>query len=145
MTIVNFPGRPGSTMQGVAVQGWQTAEIQRLMNACAPYIPTGEAGGWDFGATECGDPQMYLLGPAPEHDCILSISRLGRLYILEDGQGRILFEQGNLVPLAEGAIVARLAIAWCAMREFLEEKVEPVMAEPLELLTHVAPQLAAFV
>jgi hypothetical protein len=39
--------------------------------------------------------------------------------------------------------VARIAIAWCAAREFFEEKTETIMAEPIELLTHVAPQLVA--
>ena len=52
------------------------------MGACAVHIPGGQASGWELGETERGDPQLYLLGPAPEHDCILSISRLGRLYIL---------------------------------------------------------------
>ena len=37
------------------------------------------------GTTEHGDPQVYLIGPPPDYDCILSISRLGRLYVIEDG------------------------------------------------------------
>jgi hypothetical protein len=103
--------------------------------------------------TERGDPQLYLIGPAPEHDCILSISRIGRHYILEDGRGRVIFEHDNLVTLAERAaaalrhkkqaVLAQLALAWCAMREFYEEKVEPALAEPMEVLSHIAPQLAA--
>jgi hypothetical protein len=40
--------------------------------------------------------------------------------------------------------VARVAVAWYAVREAFEEKIEPMLAEPVELLTHVAPQLAAF-
>ena len=43
----------------------------------------------------------------------------------------------------KAAIAARIAVTWCAVREFFEEKVEPVLAEPVEVLTHFAPQLAA--
>lgn len=148
MKVVSFPSR-----KAPMPRGWQSAELHRLVEACAAYFPSGLAGGWEVGETERGDPQFYLLGPAPEHDCILSISRLGRLYVLEDGYGRVLFEHDNLVPLAEQAaaalrrkkqaILAQIAVTWCAMREFYEEKIEPAMAEPVELLTHFAPQLAA--
>ena len=31
-------------------------------------------------------------------------------------------------------LVARLAVCWCAVREFFEEKVEPVLAEPMEIV-----------
>jgi hypothetical protein len=149
MTVLTFPRHRTEELP----QGWQSAELQRLMSACAVYLPTGRASGWEYGETECGDPQLYLLGPAPDYDCILSISRLGHLYILEDGNGRVMFEHSNLVLLAEQAatalrkkkqaILAQIAIAWCAMREFYEEKIEPAMAEPIELVSHFAPQLAA--
>jgi hypothetical protein len=43
----------------------------------------------------------------------------------------------------KGAIVARIAVAWYALREAVEEKTEAMMAEPMEILTHMAPQLAA--
>jgi hypothetical protein len=148
MNVVPFP-----RVQDAPSQGWRTHELATLTNACAPSIPHGEISGWEIGTTECGDPQLYLLGPAPEHDCILSISRLGRLYVLEDGKGQVLFENDNVKLLAEqtcGAlrkrkaeIVARLTVCWCAVREFFEEKVEPVLAEPIEVITHFAPHLAA--
>jgi hypothetical protein len=133
--------------------GWQTAELTKLTTACTAAISDGDVTGWEVGATESGDPQLYLLGPAPDYDCILSISRLGRLYVLEDGKGRVMFENDNLMLLAEEtcsalrrrktAIIAQLAVCWCAVREFFEEKVEPVLAEPLEIVTHFAPHLAA--
>jgi hypothetical protein len=148
MTVVSFRRRSGPDHRS-----WQDSELQRLTSACAIYLPDGQASGWDFGETECGDPQLYLIGPAPEHDCILSISRIGRHYILEDGKGRVIFEHDNLATLAEQAaaalrhkkqaILAQLALAWCAMRGFYEEKVEPALAEPMEVLSHIAPQLAA--
>ena len=40
------------------------------------------------------------------------------------------------------AATARIAVAWCALREAVEEKTEAMMAEPMEILTHLAPQLA---
>jgi len=43
----------------------------------------------------------------------------------------------------KSAIVARVAVAWCALRETIEEKTEAMMAEPIEFLTHIAPQLTA--
>lgn len=147
MNIVQFP-----RVHEPLPPGWQTAELSKLVNACAS-VQSSDVAGWEVGSTECGDPQLYLIGPAPDHECILSISRLGRLYVLEDGKGQVLFEHDNIAQLAEqtcGAlrkrkaeIVARLTICWCAVREFFEEKVEPVLAEPMEVITHFAPHLAA--
>lgn len=147
MNVIRFP------LPSEPAQGWQSAEIVKLTNACAASVPSGEISGWEVGKTECGDPQLYLLGPAPDHDCVLSISRLGRLYILEDGKGQVLFEDSDIVHLAEqtcrelrkrrAEVVAQLAICWCAVREFFEEKIEPVLAEPLEFINHIAPPFAA--
>jgi hypothetical protein len=150
MNVVKFPLKTNE-----ADRGWQNAELQRLTSACAMHVASGQASGWEFGETERGDPQLYLLGPAPEQECILSISRLGRLYILEDGSGRVIFEHDNLLLLAEqaatalrnkkNAVLAQIAVAWCAMREFYEEKIEPALAEPMEVASHLAPQLGALV
>jgi hypothetical protein len=146
MTVVEFP----RMSRGPA--GWRETELRHVAGACTAAITAGEASSWDVGSTESGDPQLYLLGPPPDYDCILCISRLGRHYVIEDGNGRLLFEHDNLMLLAEqamdalrrrkGAIAARVAVAWCALREVFEEKAEAVMAEPIELLAHVAPQLA---
>lgn len=149
MNVVQFPRTPDAPSAG-----WQATEITKLTNACAA-VPGNDLSGWEIGATECGDPQLYLLGPAPDHDCVLSISRLGRLYVLEDGKGTVLFEHDNLTHLAEqtcaalrkrkAEVVAQFAICWCAVREFFEEKIEPILAEPMEVLSHFAPQFAALV
>src|SRR5262245_32258949 len=122
MNVVTFPRVPELP------RGWQSAELTRLTNACVSSLPSSEVGGWEVGATEIGDPQLYLLGPGPEHDCILSISRLGRLYVMEDGKGQVLVETNDLMQLANEActtlrrrkaeIVARLTVCWCAVREF---------------------------
>ena len=73
-------------------------------------------------------------------------------YILEDGKGQVLFENHNIMLLAEqtyralrkgkAEIIARLTLCWCAVREFFEEKIEPVVVEPLEVMTHFAPHFA---
>ncbi len=65
-----------------------------------------------------------------------------------------MFEDPNLETLAKQAksflreakvgIVAGAVMAFGAVRQYFEEKVEPVLAESEELLFHVAPQLAAF-
>jgi len=143
MNVVKFP-----RMQGPLPQGWQSGELTKLTNACMT-MPNSDVGSWEVGTTEQGDPQLYLLGPAPEHECILSISRLGRLYVLEDGKGQVLFENDNIMVLVEqtcialrkrkAEIVARLTAGWCAVREFFEEKVEPALAEPIEIIAHFAP------
>lgn len=147
MTVLDFP------LPKKMPSGWQFAEAQKLRSACADSIASGEASGWEIGETETGDPQLYLLGPAPDFDCILCVSRLGNLYVLEDGNGRVLFEHSSLVLLAEqagaavrrwkGAMIAKLTVMWAAVRETFEEKVEPLLAEPIEVVTHIGPQIAA--
>lgn len=148
MTVVKFPTRPEKLSES-----WQPAELKQFLAVSADAIAAGEASGWEFGVTERNDPQVYLLGPPPNYECIMTISRLGRLYVIEDGEGRVQFEHDNPMLLAEQAtaalrrrkasLVARIAVAWSALREAVEERTEVMMAEPIELLTHVAPQLAA--
>jgi hypothetical protein len=150
MTVVEFP-----QAQRVLPDGWHSEELRRVINACAASIASGEASGWEIGTTEAGDPQVYLVGPPPEYDCILCISRIGRHYVIEDGRGQVVFESGSLMLLAEqaaaalrrrkSAIVARIAVAWFAVRETIEERTEAMMAEPIEILSHMSPQLAALI
>jgi hypothetical protein len=147
MNVVKFP-----RSEDRAATSW-AAELRHVIDACSEPIASGAASGWEMGKTDNGDPQIYLLGPPPDHDCILCISRLGPLYVIEDGNGRVLFEHNDPLLLAEqtaellrrgkAAIAARIAVAWCALREAIEEKTEAMLAEPLELLTHLAPQMAA--
>jgi hypothetical protein len=144
MNVLTFP-LPSAAMP--------PAELRRVIDACKEAIASGAASGWELGETELGDPQVYLLGPPPNYDCILAISRLGNTYILEDGNGRILFENNDPVLLAErataalrrckSAIVARIALAWCALREAIEEKADAMLEESMDLLTHLAPQVAS--
>jgi hypothetical protein len=148
MTVVKFERR-----RAPVGEGWQTAELQQFISVSANAIATGEASSWEIGSTERGDPQVFLMGPPPDYDCILSISRLGDTYVIEDGIGRVLLEPHSPARLAEQAaaalrrrktaLIARVTVAWCALREAFEQKTEEMMAEPLEILTHIAPQLAA--
>ena len=131
---------------------WRTGELNTIVERLAPESSRGSARRWDVGITEIGDPQFYLLGQ-PHDECILCISRLGRMYVLEDGHGQVLFEHNSLLALAEQArvvlqkkktqIVARVALVWCAVRETIEEKLDAMVVEGEELLVHCVPQLAA--
>lgn len=148
MTVVmKFPDRRSQP------QGWQTDELQQIVGACSGSIANGEASGWEIGATELGDPQLYLIGTPPHYDCILCISRVGGRYVIEDGVGRVLFEQESPVLLAEQALsalhrrrsllLAKIVVVWYAFREAVEEKAEALTVEPMQVLAQIAPQLVS--
>jgi hypothetical protein len=149
MTVITFPSTPAP--KGAPTNGWAAGELREILQSLAPQLDRGEASAWDVGVTDRGDPQFYLLGPQPDEDCMLCISRLGRLYVLEDGAGHVVSEHDSLGVLAEqvrsmlgkrrAQIAARLAVMWCALREALEARLEPVVVESEELITHVMPQL----
>jgi hypothetical protein len=149
MTVVPFPLAPAQ------MRDWRPAELKQVLGACADAIERGEASGWEIGHTEAGDPQFYLIGRPPDRECLLCISRLGHLYVLEDGSGHILVEDRGLMTLArqmrealwrkKGALAARLVLGWYAVREAIEERTDAVLAESQEVLAHFAPQLAALV
>jgi hypothetical protein len=151
MGIVQFPriapaGRPSGP--------WHSDELQQLV---ALYVAQSrrQVSGWDVGQTERGEPQFYVLGPGPDYDCVMCVSRLANGYVLEDGTGRIMGEAPALHHFAEQAVrsaagvgrslVARVTLLICAIRLTIEEKVEPIFEESQDLLVRVAPQLAAFV
>jgi hypothetical protein len=148
MNVVAFPSRAG-------LRGWRRREVNAVLSACADDLKAGAVSGFDEGATEAGDPQLYLLGPEPDRDCIMCISRIGRVYVIEDGEGRILYENdafGLLTDQVRGAlrhkkaaITSRILVAWLAIKETFEERIEPVLGEPAEVLAHISPQLAALV
>jgi hypothetical protein len=134
---------------------WSPAELNQVAASLAPSLGNGGADSWETGATEAGDPQLYVMGPPPDHDCVLCVSRLGALYVLEDGAGRVLCEHNSLLALAEAVrralgnrqarLVMRIGLIWCALREACQERYEAMIGEGEELLVHVAPQLAAIV
>lgn len=134
---------------------WRRQELQQIVAALGPVLRADPSRAWEVGSTEAGDPQFYLLGSQPDDTCDVCISRVGSVYVLEDGAGRVLFDGANLAALGEkavaflrqdrGQIIASLMLAWFGIRHFVHDKVEALMAEGEDVLIHVAPQLAAFV
>jgi hypothetical protein len=147
MSVVEFPHRgfPAS-------HDWSPDELQQLI-----ALFRMDEGGMSFatGATERGEPQFYVLGPAPDHDCMLCVSRLAQGYVLQDGAGRLIGEAPSLDRFAEEAaraamrggrsFVTRAMAAWITIRLTIEEKLEPILEESEELLVRFAPQVAAMV
>ena len=83
--------------------GWQQDELQALLGLYAAYRDDESASGWAVGATEAGEPQFYILGPKPEQDCVLCISRVGRTVVVEDGGGHCLLESSSFGAVIDGA------------------------------------------
>ena len=146
MSIVEFP------RHDPASGDWSPDELQQLI---AVFRADAAGASYAGGATERGEPQFYLLGPAPEHECVLCVSRLAQGYVLEDGAGRLIGEAPSLDRFAVEAACAamrsgrsfsaRMTLAWCTIRLAIEEKLEPVLEESQELLVRFAPQVATFV
>jgi hypothetical protein len=40
-------------------------------------------------------------------------------------------------------VFAKAALLWATFRQAIEERIEPILAEPVEIATHIAPQFAA--
>ena len=132
---------------------WSEKELGILIAALGARMAKGAGRAWESGLTDQGDAQFYLLGSLPEQACELCVSRIGKRYILEDGSGRLLFEHWNLELVALHAKAAIPSTSWlmvraitmyCAIRNAIHEKVEPLLVEGEELLVQFAPQLAAF-
>ena len=132
---------------------WSDKELSALVAAFGAALAPGTGREWETGMTERGDAQFYLLSPLPDRACELCVSRIGRRYILEDGSGRLLFEHWNLelvglhakaaVPSTSWLMVRVIAL-WCAIRNTMHERVEPLLLEGEELFVQFVPQLAAF-
>jgi hypothetical protein len=141
MSVIDFP-KPA--------RDWREQELQQLVS-----LADAARLSWGTGTTERGEAQFYVLGPAPEHDCVLCVSRLAQGYVLEDGAGRLIGEAPSLdrfaVATARAAIrgsrslVTRVLVGWVTLRLTIEEKLAPVLEESEELLARYAPQLAAMV
>lgn len=150
MTIIPFTPR-SAARSGI----WHPEEMSQLLSIFAAHEANGDACDWDTGETDRRDPQFYILGAQPNFDCVITITRLGNEYVLEDGQGHVVAEDSSLSVIADkaiqmttgirkSAVLARIGVTWIAAREFFEERVEPLLAEPAEIASHVFPQLAAF-
>jgi len=136
---------------------WRQDELQQLLSLHSAFQERNTGASWSVGRTELGDPQFYLIGNSPELDCVMSVTRIGRLYVLEDGEGAVVAEDTRFTQVTQVAskmlarkqrrlsFVARSLLGLCAFRAVLDQKAELMMAESMEHVTRFAPQLAAFV
>ena len=62
MTVIPFT--PNAS-QGCS---WSPHKLAALVSIYETYATRGEASAWDVGTTELGEPQFYILGPAPDLD-----------------------------------------------------------------------------
>jgi hypothetical protein len=144
MTVIAFEPRTPE---------WRKSELDALLGVLSPVFSLRGASGWEVAHTDAGDPQFYLLGPKPDQECILCVSRVGHTYVVNDNEGQHLTEISNIELLSShvqgflkrhaGRSLAKLMLVWCAAKQAFQDKVEPLIAETEELLVHFAPQLAA--
>ena len=147
---------PESNMGGAMIaaprQNWTDEEIVALRQLTRLLARRRAAQSWHLSQTEAGEPQLYVLGPDPEADCVACVSRIGSDYVLEDGRGALLGTEPSLRHLLDRAaeafparwrirLTARAFLTLCAWRAFLDEK-EAALEESLEFLGRIAPQLA---
>lgn len=135
---------------------WCQDELQEMVALYSAHASRSKLTSWDTGKTELGDPQFYIIGNTPELDCVLCLTRVGRLYVLEDGVGSVVTESVHLKDVTETAsamlaprkrpsLVVRSLLVLCAFRAVLDQKVELMLAESMEHVSRFAPQLAALV
>lgn len=141
-----YPSRP---------RCWSQAELWDMTMLCATNARHSRGTSWSTGKTEKGDPQFYLLGE--DENCLLCLTRLDSLYVLEDGLGEIVAESTDLKAVIErgwgvvarpqgvSSFVMRSLFVVCTCRAILDQKIELMLAEGSEHLARFAPQLAALV
>lgn len=128
--------------------GWSSNELEQLMRLYASHACRRKVS-WATAMTEPGDPQFFLIGPEPEADCLLAVSRLDGRYVLEDGEahplceGEVLSEvvqeaQRTLPPRFKPSLVARVLMPLACIRAVLDEKIEPLIPDSMELLLPIA-------
>jgi len=146
---------PFTLKTSTSLRSWSSHELETLVSVYESHAARGDACGWDVGATELDDPQFYIIGPAPELDCVATISRVGRIYVLENGAGQLIDEGSSLETIAarakmptrkdKASLLARVMFGLTAFRITIEERIEPILVESEELLLRFAPQLAVLV
>ena len=103
--------------------------------------------------TEKGDAQFYLLGPLPEQACELCVSRIGGRTSSKTDRAGCCSSIGTsnswrCMPRPRfrrrSWLMVRAITLWCAIRNAIHEKIEPLLVEGEELFVQLAPQLAAF-
>ena len=124
-----------------AQHGWTVHELEELMRL---YARAGRKVTWATAVTDRDDPQFFLLGPEPEAECLVAISRIAGRYVLEDGAARILCESRDLCEIVKQAqlslasrskptLLMRMLLPCGAARAFFDEKVEPLIPDSVEV------------
>lgn len=135
---------------------WRQDELQQLVALHSACEQRRSGCSWSVGHTDLGDPQFYMVGEAPDLDCIMCVTRIGRLYVLEDGAGTVVLEDVHLDGIVQAgskmlsrrrplSFIARSLVGLCAFRAVIDQKAEFMLAESMEHVVRFAPQLAAFV
>jgi hypothetical protein len=134
--------------------GWNDEEMAALRRLTRLLSRRRGAEASHFGETEAGEPQFYVLGPAPDEACIACVSRVGSRYVLDDGRGRLLADEGDIGDLVKRAFEAypaprrvplatRAFLVVCAWRAFVDQKMA-ALEESLEMLSRIVPHISVF-
>ena len=135
---------------------WRQDELQQLVALHSACERRRSGCSWSVGRTDLGDPQFYMVGEGPDLDCIMCVTRIGRLYVLEDGAGTVVLEDTRLDSVVQAgskmlarrrplSFIARSLVGLCAFRAVIDQKAEFMLAESMEHVVRFAPQLAAFI
>lgn len=146
MSVVRIVSTARSLTRGQ--HGWSASELEELMRLYSSQACRRDVS-WATAVTELGDPQFFLVGPEPEGDCLLAISRLHGKYVLEDGEAHLVGEGGSLADVVKEAqcmlprrfkpsLVARVLVPIACIRAFIDEKLEPLIPDSLEVLLPIA-------
>ena len=99
--------RPGRSYTQPNKDVWRADEIAKLIELFHSMRRNGGADAYEFGWTERGDPQFYVLSSDPDQPCACSVSRLSGLdeirpwYVLENGAGQVVSDGRCLTHLVE--------------------------------------------
>lgn len=135
---------------------WRQDELTQLVSLHSAHDARRGNISWNVGRTEAGDPQFYIVREIAGFDCVMCMTRIGRLYVLEDGAGSVVAEDTRFDRILEAAakilarrrrpsLVARSLVGLCAFRAVLDQKIDLMLAESMEHVSRIAPQLAALV
>jgi hypothetical protein len=85
---------------------WQPCEVAELMRLYAILRSHGKADAFEYGETDHGDPQFYMLSSSGDGNCFAGISRLtiagGDRYVAQNETGTVIAEcAGDLRVLVD--------------------------------------------
>jgi hypothetical protein len=87
---------------------WRPQETRELLRLFGAFRKRADARSFEFGETEPGDPQFYILGAAPDQPCLAFVSRIRAhdrcWYLVQDGGGAVTAEGESLRTVVDGAV-----------------------------------------